>query len=150
MSSSVRATTLVSVLVAGALLVGGCGSSNDSGKSDSKKSAAADTTIKVTADEMSLTPATFTTKAGKVKFTLKNAGSIEHELVVLKTDAAPDSLKPDAKGKVPEGDSVGEVSETKAGATRSTVLDLKAGSYVLVCNISGHYGAGMRGTLKVT
>jgi uncharacterized cupredoxin-like copper-binding protein len=87
-------------------------------------------------------------KAGKLTITLDNKGKMPHELVVLKTSAAAGSLSVKS-GRVSESRSVGEVSETAAGATKSTTLKLKAGSYVFVCNIPGHYADGMRGTLTV-
>ena len=36
------------------------------------------------------------------------------------------------------------MSETDAGKTVTKTLDLKAGTYVLVCNIEKHYAQGMR------
>jgi uncharacterized cupredoxin-like copper-binding protein len=87
--------------------------------------------------------------AGTLKLTLTNSGSIEHELVLLKTSAQPASLKVAANGRVSEAASVGEVSEIKAGVTKSTTFDLKPGRYVYVCNIPGHYAQGMHGLLIV-
>jgi uncharacterized cupredoxin-like copper-binding protein len=36
------------------------------------------------------------------------------------------------------------------GKTKSVTLDLKAGSYVLVCNIEKHYAMGMRAAFTVS
>ena len=91
-----------------------------------------------------MTAEPLTAPAGKVTFTAKNTGTIEHEMVVLKTDTAPDQLAVDAEGKVSEDDSQGEIPEFPAGETKSVTLDLKPGAYVLVCNIAKHYGLGMR------
>ncbi len=100
--------------------------------------------------EYAFAPKAITAKAGKVKFTLVNKGKIVHELIVLKTKAAPGSLKVDPKtAKVSEKDSVGEVSETQPGKTRSATLDLKPGSYLLICDVPTHYMLGMTGTLTV-
>jgi len=93
-------------------------------------------------------PAAITTKPGRFTVTLENTGSIPHEFVLLKTDAAPGSLAVKG-GRVDEGTSVGEVSETNGGARKSTTFRLKPGKYVYVCNIPGHYGDGMRGQLIV-
>jgi len=46
--------------------------------------------------------------------------------------------------------SVGEVSELKPGADGQLKAKLTAGSYLLLCNIKGHYEAGMHATLTVT
>ena len=103
----------------------------------------------VTSSEYAFSASAIDAPAGKLKLTLANAGAIEHELVVLQSPADPGSLKIDAKGRVSEAASVGEISETKAGASKSTTFDLKPGRYVYVCNIPGHYGSGMRGVLVV-
>lgn len=116
-------------------------------------STVAATGAKVTVDttEYAFAPAAITAKAGKVSFTLDNRGKIPHELIVLRTGADPAALKVDAKtSRVSESSSVGEVSETAAGKTRTTTLDLKAGRYVFVCNIPAHYKLGMSGVLTVT
>ena len=36
------------------------------------------------------------------------------------------------------------------GATKALTLDLKPGTYLLVCNLPGHYAAGMWTVLTVT
>jgi uncharacterized cupredoxin-like copper-binding protein len=99
-----------------------------------------------------LVPAATSAPAGDITFTVKNTGTIEHEVVVLKTDTPFDKLavgtsEPD---KVDETDSVGEV-EVPAGETQSfTAKGLTAGNYVLVCNIAKHYALGMRAAFKVS
>jgi uncharacterized cupredoxin-like copper-binding protein len=147
----------VAALVAAAAavpLLAGCGSSSNA--SSPKTTSAAPKTavaassgkLTVTTTEYAFSPMAVTAKAGKLKVTLDNKGKIPHELVVLKTGGAAGSL-PVTSGRVSEATSVGEVSETKAGATKSSTLNLKPGSYVFVCNIPGHYADGMRGTLTV-
>ena len=103
-------------------------------------------------------------KAGDVTFTVKNAGTIVHELVVLKTDTAFDKLPivdsgdppaPVASGadKVDEENNVAETGEPdlEAGKSRTfTAKGLAAGRYVLVCNIAKHYGLGMRAAFTVS
>jgi uncharacterized cupredoxin-like copper-binding protein len=37
----------------------------------------------------------------------------------------------------------GEVSELEPGASGSLTVNLKAGTYLLICNVAGHYAAGM-------
>ena len=88
-------------------------------------------------------------------FTVKNTGTIEHEVVVLKTDTAFDQLvvgdsEPD---KIDESSSVGETGDPglQPGETRSfTVTGLTPGKYVLVCNIAKHYALGMRAAFTVS
>jgi uncharacterized cupredoxin-like copper-binding protein len=147
--------TLALALLLGTLTAAGCGSdpAPTTQKADAEtqaKTVTADSTLSVTGTEMAFAPSSLTAKAGNVKFTFTNDGKVEHELIVLKTDAAADSLKPNSKGRVSEADSVGEVSETAPGATKSSVITLTAGKYVIICNVPGHYAMGMRGTLIVT
>ena len=103
----------------------------------------------MTSKEYAFAPGSLKAKSGKVTFTLDNQGKIEHEFVVLKTNAAPGSLKVGSSGRVSEKDSVGEVSETKAGSKQSASFKLAPGKYVFVCNIPGHYKDGMSGQLTV-
>jgi uncharacterized cupredoxin-like copper-binding protein len=97
---------------------------------------------------LTVTPASV--KAGPTTITFKNVGTMEHEVVVLKTDTPADQLKVGADHTVSEDASVGEDSETKAGQTKSTTIALKAGKYVLVCNIERHYEKGMYTAFTVT
>jgi uncharacterized cupredoxin-like copper-binding protein len=87
--------------------------------------------------------------AGTVTFTAENTGDHEHEMVVLKTDEAPDSLTV-TNHKVSEDASVGEVSETPAGQSGTLTVDLEPGKYVLVCNIGKHYERHMYAPFTVT
>jgi uncharacterized cupredoxin-like copper-binding protein len=112
-----------------------------------------------------MTIATFqsTAKAGNVTFTVKNVGTIEHELVVLKTDIpynklpitdAGDPPAPVKVGadKVSEDANIGETGDPnlKPGDTRIFVIkNMAAGKYVLVCNIAKHYGLGMTAPFTV-
>ena len=106
-----------------------------------------------------------TAPAGKITFVVKNTGTIEHEMVVLKlnpgetwnalpiTDAGdpPAPVKTGAD-KVSETNNVAETGDPnlKPGESRSFDATLAAGSYALVCNIAKHYGLGMRAGLTVS
>lgn len=91
-----------------------------------------------------------TAKAGKVTFVVKNTGTIDHEMVALKTDTAFDQLTV-TDDKVSEDTSVGETGDPalKPGETRTITLDMAAGKYALVCNIAKHYAKGMRAAFTV-
>jgi uncharacterized cupredoxin-like copper-binding protein len=97
---------------------------------------------------LTVTPASV--KAGPTTITFKNQGTMEHEVIVLKTDTPADQLKVGANHEVSEDASVGEDSETKPGKTKSTTIDLKPGKYVLACNIERHYEKGMFTAFTVT
>lgn len=99
--------------------------------------------------------------AGTVSFKVANDGSITHELVVLPladgTQVGQRAVGSD--GKVAEDASLGEASSTcaagagegiAAGSDGWVTLTLEPGRYELVCNIAGHYAAGMFAELDVT
>jgi len=112
----------------------------------------APTTIRVMMDEWTIKPNPASVAAGPVTFEVTNQGAIEHELIVLKTDLAPTSLKMRAaEDRVDEGasgENLGEV-ELAAGKTGSLSIDLPAGRYVLLCNLLIHYKQGMVTSFEV-
>lgn len=99
--------------------------------------------------------------AGTVTLRLTNEGSVDHELVVLPLGAGQriGQRAVGADGQVDESTSLGEASATGAegegdgvapGASGWVTLDLAPGRYELVCNLPGHYAAGMYALLVVT
>lgn len=81
-------------------------------------------------------------RAGTVTFTVRNVAGAEHELVVLRTSRRAARL-PVRNGRASEAGKVGEV-EVAGHRTRTLRLRLGKGHYALICNIPGHYQAGMR------
>lgn len=137
-------------LTAAAALVAGCGS-DDSASSSSTTPAATgggSGAISVKLNEWAVEPSADSAKAGTVTFDVANDGKLPHELVVLKTDKSADSLGSGAE--VPEPGNQGEVEDIEPGASKTLKLDLAAGHYVLICNISGHYSSGMRTDFTVS
>ncbi len=99
--------------------------------------------------------------AGEVSFRVLNSGWLPHELVVLplSENQQPGQRTVGSDGKVDEAGSLGEASRScgpgegdgiASGSTGWTTMTLPAGRYELVCNIAGHYGAGMYAELDVT
>jgi uncharacterized cupredoxin-like copper-binding protein len=84
---------------------------------------------------------------GKVKFIVANKAAMEHELVVIKTSTKAAKLKV-SDGEASEKGSVGEV-ELAGHKTKSLTLNLKKGHYALICNVKGHYMAGMHADFTV-
>ena len=154
---------MLATFAAGALTAAGCGSDNNDSSSSAADPATTSTStsttqtttdppssdLKVKMTEFAFAPANASVKAGKVKLTATNIGQAPHELVVVKTNTAPGSLPTNSKGEVEEDklDVVGEVADVTAGKTKSTSLQLKAGTYAMICNIPGHYKGGMYGSL---
>jgi uncharacterized cupredoxin-like copper-binding protein len=106
------------------------------------------TTVTVTEKEWSLTPKPARVKAGSVTFVLRNAGKLEHEVVVLRTNRAAAKL-PTKGPRAVETGKQGEISKVKPGKSGRVTLRLKAGKYVLICNVPGHYKAGQHSAFTV-
>ena len=98
---------------------------------------------------------------GQVSFAVTNLGSVPHELLVLALPAgqALGGRPVAADGTADETGSLGEASASCAagtgggiapGAASWVTLDLPAGRYELLCNLPGHYLAGMSAELTVT
>ena len=104
---------------------------------------AASKSTAVTLSEFKVAAAPKSVSHGKVTFKVKNAGDMEHQLVVLKTAKAANQLPVSGNRAGDEG-SVGEVEDIASGKSKNLTLNLKKGHYVLLCNLPGHYKAGMR------
>jgi uncharacterized cupredoxin-like copper-binding protein len=93
--------------------------------------------------------------AGQVNFAITNIGTIQHELLVFKTDLPPSAVPVDSQGDIIEdGPGMTLVSRgdpIDPGQTQARVVDLtKPGTYLFVCNLPGHYRAGMFRQVTVT
>lgn len=84
------------------------------------------------------------TDAGDVQFVVANTGGTPHELAIVKSDLAADALPVDG-GAVDESqvDVVGRIAQFDANSSQTDTFSLDSGSYVLICNIPGHYQLGM-------
>jgi plastocyanin len=131
---------LLAALTASLLLVG-CGGSGDgkgSGASTPKTlEVDAGQMIEVTADEYSFGPSKVIVTAPddhpvQVKFSLKNAGALPHDMTVLDGE-----------------DVLGATSIFGPGKTGEGQATLAAGSYKFVCSVGDHANLGMKGTLIV-
>ena len=91
--------------------------------------------------------------AGEVTFSIKNEGTIGHEFLVVKTDILDGQIPLDGDHFAEPSDGlevIDEIGEFPAGTTELLVLSLEAGNYQLVCNLPGHYAAGMHTTFVVS
>ena len=86
-------------------------------------------------------------KAGSVTFDVTNwSRSVVHEMLVLAVDSPDAPLPYDfSKQVIPEDQvkALGETDELQPNASKSIELTLAPGNYLLVCNVPGHYAAGM-------
>lgn len=100
------------------------------------------TTVKVQLKEWKVVPAVASVRRGKVAFAVRNMGSIPHDFVVLRTKLAPAKL-PMVGARAKEVGRVGKIPAFPASQTRRLLLALRTGKHVLICNVPGHYKAGM-------
>jgi uncharacterized cupredoxin-like copper-binding protein len=107
----------------------------------------ASTSLTVKLSEFKVTPAKKSIGHGKVTFRVQNVGSMAHELVVIKTNKKAADLASGASAS--EKGSVGQVG-LPAHKSKNLTLNLKKGHYALICNVGGHYMAGMHADLTVS
>jgi uncharacterized cupredoxin-like copper-binding protein len=101
-----------------------------------------------------------TIAAGEISFLAANVGSVNHELVILPLPSGQIAgTRPvGADAKIDESGSLGEASKTCAGGSGDGIapatsgwvtVTLPPGRYEVVCNLPGHYAAGMYAQLTV-
>jgi uncharacterized cupredoxin-like copper-binding protein len=97
---------------------------------------------------------------GEISFLVTNGGSVTHELIILPLRGSQivGTRRSGGDGRIDEAGSVGEASNSCGGGTGQGVLPgasgwvtvtLPPGRYELVCNLPGHYAAGMYSQLTV-
>jgi uncharacterized cupredoxin-like copper-binding protein len=102
---------------------------------------------------MGIVAAPATARAGKVTFDVTNASSdMVHEMLIapVRDTSKPLRFIADERRVDEEasGD-LGEVSELDPGQSGALTLTLRPGTYILFCNVPGHYMAGMWTLLTV-
>jgi len=127
------------VAASGIVLLASC-SSGSSAKPQS---------VTVTQKEFTLSTSSSNVKSGNVTVTVNNNGSIQHELVVFRTDLDEKALPMEADGHKIDEEGSGithldpEAEDVNPGGSKSITIDLPPGRYVFVCNIEDHYTQGM-------
>ncbi len=117
-------------LVLCSLLVAGCGDEDEPSRT---VTAPANAKLRVIADEYSFDPATIVLKgAGTLTLTVRNEGSLAHNLRVFRAD-----------------EEIGGTPTFPAGRTESARVNLEHGSYEMICTVGDHAELGMRGTLQI-
>jgi uncharacterized cupredoxin-like copper-binding protein len=96
-----------------------------------------------------------TIKAGTVNLETANFGTIQHELLVFKSDLLPSAYPVDSNGNIIEDDPsitlVSDGDNLDPGTTQTRTVDLtQPGTYLFVCNIPGHFKSGMFSVVTVT
>ena len=95
-----------------------------------------------------------TRNAGSMTFTISNAGTLPHELLVFKSDLDPASYPKDSSGNIIEdGPGIKLLSDgdnIDPGKSQTRTVDLTPGKYLFVCNIPSHFTSGMFTVVTVT
>jgi uncharacterized cupredoxin-like copper-binding protein len=143
----VRLRPLVLIPTA-ALVLGGVACSEDP---DGTQPSTSGDGIAVTLRDFSIEPATATAPSGSVAFAIANDGPSVHEFEVLATDTAPDAIPVDSGvAQTEPSEIVDEVEDIAPGTSANLAVDLDPGSYIIICNVAGHYEAGMHVGFTVT
>lgn len=109
-----------------------------------------DVDVAVTMKDYKVELSVDTVKPGTVKFGIKNAGGMEHSFELIKSDLAFDKLPVDSgAAKAKEDGLIKQVKSLGVGKVAVVTADLAVGSYVIICNVAGHYQLGMRVALAV-
>jgi uncharacterized cupredoxin-like copper-binding protein len=112
--------------------------------------------VNVTLDEYHVRLSGLSAPTGKVTFDVHNGGSGKHEFVILRSDLSVSSL-PDADGadagkvqeEAPGIVHVSEIGGLGPGESKSLTVDLKSGTYLLLCNFPNHVHSGMAARFEV-
>lgn len=130
-------------LVAMALLIAACGGDgDDAGNDDGGPSAAS---IDVVATDFVFDPDAHVVDEGStVSFEMVNAGSVEHNWVLLTAGTTVAS-----EDEVTANNTVVEFKSGAGETVTGTFTAPAAGSYQVVCTIAGHLAAGMEAQLVV-
>lgn len=109
--------------------------------------------VTVTLSEMRVQPSSTTIAAGMVTLKITNTGMVQHELLVFRSDLAPadypmkdGDINEDGPGitKVSDGDNL------NPGTSQTRVVDFTTpGTYMLMCNLPGHFKMGMYSVVTV-
>jgi len=116
--------------------------------------APASTDVAVTLTDYKIGLASTTISPTNAALQITNSGAIAHELLVFSSALAPADFPKQADGSIDEeGAGITKISDgdnLDPGARQTRTIDLtKPGTYVFVCNLPGHYAAGMYTTVTV-
>jgi uncharacterized cupredoxin-like copper-binding protein len=109
--------------------------------------------VSATLADFSVTLDSNSAPAGQVTFDVSNEAEQTHEFVVFQTDLPEDQL-PTENGDVDEAGEgvtlIDEIEDIEGGSSQSLTVNLDAGSYVLICNLPGHYQQGMHASFSAS
>jgi uncharacterized cupredoxin-like copper-binding protein len=161
---AVVAVVIASVAMVAALVAVGFATraADDSSKkttlavgSSAAPAAAPVTPLPVTEHDFAIQPAEASLPAGLIDLAVTDRGPSAHEMLIFQTDLPADKLPRTSDGRVDEsGDGVLKVFDSgdniAVGTIKTFHIALSAGRYVMICNLPGHYLAGMHTAFTVT
>jgi plastocyanin len=144
MSITTKPAIIAALGMAAALALGACGGGDGGATAKPASTGATSATatpaatdpaataaaISIEAREFSLSPSDLHAAAGSVAIQYKNAGAIEHTLMI-------------------DGVAGFKLDVAKAGDVDAATVKLEPGTYTLYCDIPGHRAAGMEDHLTV-
>jgi uncharacterized cupredoxin-like copper-binding protein len=163
--TTVRKHHLVySLVAASAIVAAACSSSSSSTSAAGTSTTSSDasgSTIAATERDFEITIDPSTASAGEVTFNITNEGPSTHEFVVVQSDLAEAKLPVKEQDAPPGGIPLGVVNEDAVtvvdeaeditpSTTTDLTVDLDAGTYIIICNVLGHYETGRHTKLTVS
>jgi uncharacterized cupredoxin-like copper-binding protein len=96
-----------------------------------------------------------TLRAGRVRVTVINDGTVTHELLVFRSDLPPTQYPVERTGRLREDapgiTKVSDGENLRPNESRDRTIDLsRPGTYLFVCNLPGHFKHGMYTVVAVT
>jgi len=104
-----------------------------------------------TTDQLRFAPDSLNVRAGEtVAFVVSNPGIVGHDFVIG-NEAAQQAHERQMAAGAPDDMAGGSSIDVPSGATATLVYTFaQPGTLIFGCHVSGHYAAGMRGTITVT
>jgi Cu+-exporting ATPase len=115
--------------------------------------ARADRTVEIrTGDDLRFSPASIDVRSGEtIAFRIVNPGSAAHEFVIGSAAVQDEHERQMSRGGHMDGMDRASSVEVPAGRTATLVYTFgNPGTLMYGCHVSGHYAAGMQGTITVT
>ena len=145
----------VAVVCLGTSVLAGCGADPADGPEadDHRSSGAPRNSIAGAVSEWSVETTANSAFSGDVTFAITNFGTMAHEFLVVRTDFEPGRIPLTSESRFDEEaeglEVIDEIPEFKVRTTGLLTVKLEPGKYQLLCNIAGHYKAGMYKAFEV-
>jgi uncharacterized cupredoxin-like copper-binding protein len=141
-------------LITTAALASGAGGSerSDAARADAPVVNAGPVHLLLKLNEFNIAPYMNAVRSGRVDITVFNRGKRTHEMLIVNAKGEVPMMKNgrvDEEALKREHRVIGELADVHPASSASKIFVLKKGSYMLFCNVPGHYGSGMRASLIV-